>query len=98
LPTFERPRRARLFANLTLDGEAVLDVDGISDFNALHFGKRNDEVQPCAFDILAGGGDATPSPAAAGAGFEAAALSGRSIEALAEDEEPQSPSDNRQIW
>ena len=86
MPTFERPRRARLFANLTLDGEAVLDVDGISDFNALHFGKRNDEVQPCAFDILAGGGDATPSPAAAAAGFEAAGptLSGRSIEALAE--------------
>ena len=34
----------------------MLAVDGISDFNALHFGKRNDEVQPCAFDILAGGG------------------------------------------
>ena len=64
----------------------MLAVDGISDFNALHFGKRNDEVQPCAFDILAGGGDATPSPAAAAAGFEAAGptLSGRSIEALAE--------------
>jgi len=38
----------------------VLAVDGISDFNALHFGKRNDEVQPCAFDILAGGGNKRP--------------------------------------
>jgi bifunctional non-homologous end joining protein LigD len=36
-----------------LDGEAViLGVDGISDFNALHSGKHNDEVQFCAFDIL----------------------------------------------
>src|SRR5215470_9087957 len=37
-----------------LDGEAViLGVDGISDFNALHSGKHNDEVQLCAFDVLA---------------------------------------------
>ena len=37
-----------------LDGEAViLGVDGISDFNALHSGRHNDEVQLCAFDILA---------------------------------------------
>jgi hypothetical protein len=36
------------------DGEAVvLGVDGISDFNALHSGKHNDEVQLYAFDILA---------------------------------------------
>jgi ATP-dependent DNA ligase len=41
-----------------LDGEAViLGVDGISDFNALHSGKHDDEVQFCAFDILAEGGD-----------------------------------------
>jgi ATP-dependent DNA ligase len=41
-----------------LDGEAVvLGVDGISDFNALHFGKHNDEVQLCAFDVLAMDGD-----------------------------------------
>jgi hypothetical protein len=33
-----------------LDGEAViLGVNGISDFNALHSGKHNDEVQFCAF-------------------------------------------------
>jgi ATP-dependent DNA ligase len=42
-----------------LDGEAViLGVDGISDFNALYSGKHNDEVQLCAFDMLAmDGGD-----------------------------------------
>ena len=41
-----------------IDGEAViLGVDGISDFNALHFGRHNEEVQLCAFDILAEGGD-----------------------------------------
>nr|WP_271499969.1 hypothetical protein [Bradyrhizobium sp. CCBAU 11357] len=41
-----------------LDGEAVvLGVDGISDFNALHSRKHDREVQFCAFDILAEGGD-----------------------------------------
>ena len=36
-----------------IDGEAViLGVDGISDFNALHSGRHNKEVQLCAFDIL----------------------------------------------
>ena len=41
-----------------IDGEAViLGVDGISDFNALHSGRHNDEVQLCAFDILIEGGD-----------------------------------------
>jgi len=41
-----------------IDGEAViLGVDGISDFDALHSGKYNAEVQLCAFDILAEGGD-----------------------------------------
>jgi len=37
-----------------IDGEAVLlGVDGISDFNGLHSRRHNDEVQLCAFDILA---------------------------------------------
>ena len=37
-----------------IDGEAVLlGINGISDFNALHSGKHNDEVQLYAFDILA---------------------------------------------
>jgi ATP-dependent DNA ligase len=41
-----------------IDGEAViLGVDGISHFNALHPGKRNEEVQLCAFDVLAMDGD-----------------------------------------
>jgi bifunctional non-homologous end joining protein LigD len=41
-----------------IDGEAViLDVDGYSDFNALHSGKHNDEVQLLAFNVLAMDGD-----------------------------------------
>jgi hypothetical protein len=41
-----------------IDGEAViLGVDGISDFDALHSGKHNEEVQLYAFDMLAGDGD-----------------------------------------
>ena len=41
-----------------IDGEAViLGVDGRSDFDALHSGKHNDEVQLYAFDMLAGDGD-----------------------------------------
>jgi ATP-dependent DNA ligase len=41
-----------------LDGEAVvLGVDGISDFNALLSGRYNEEVQLCAFDVLAMDGD-----------------------------------------
>jgi len=41
-----------------IDGEAViLGVDGISDFNALHSGRNNEEVQLCAFDVLAMDGD-----------------------------------------
>jgi ATP-dependent DNA ligase len=41
-----------------IDGEAViLGVDGVSDFNALHSGKQNADVQLCAFDVLALDGD-----------------------------------------
>ena len=37
-----------------IDGEAViLGVDGVSDFNALHSRKQDEEVQLYAFDILA---------------------------------------------
>jgi hypothetical protein len=35
----------------------VLGIDGVSEFNALHSGKHDEEVQFCAFDILAEGGD-----------------------------------------
>ena len=39
-------------------GEAViLGVDGVSDFSALHPASTMTEVQLCAFDILAEGGD-----------------------------------------
>ena len=44
--------------DFVIDGEAViLGVDGISDFDALHSGKHNEEVQLCAFDVLAMDGD-----------------------------------------
>jgi bifunctional non-homologous end joining protein LigD len=44
--------------HFVIDGEAVvLGVDGISDFNALHSGKFNHEVQLYAFDVLAMDGD-----------------------------------------
>ncbi|BAL76020.1 putative DNA ligase [Bradyrhizobium cosmicum] len=37
-----------------IDGEAVvLGVDGVSDFNALHSRRHDDEVQLYAFDVLA---------------------------------------------
>ena len=45
-------------SQFVIDGEAlVLDVDGVSDSNALHSGKSNDEVQLYVFDILAMDGD-----------------------------------------
>src|SRR6185437_15215408 len=41
-----------------IDGEAViLGVDGNSDFDALHSGKQDNEVQLYAFDLLAIEGD-----------------------------------------
>jgi bifunctional non-homologous end joining protein LigD len=44
--------------HFAVDGEAVvLCLDGMPDFNALHSGKHNAEVQFCAFDILALDGD-----------------------------------------
>ncbi|MBR0724134.1 RNA ligase family protein [Bradyrhizobium manausense] len=44
--------------HFVIDGEAVvLGVDGVSDFNALHSRKHNDEVQLYAFDVLALGGE-----------------------------------------
>jgi bifunctional non-homologous end joining protein LigD len=44
--------------HFVIDGEAViLGVDGYSDFDALHSGRHNDEVQLCAFDVLAMDGD-----------------------------------------
>jgi bifunctional non-homologous end joining protein LigD len=41
-----------------VDGEAIVrGVDGYSDFNALHSGRHNDDVEFIAFDVLALGGD-----------------------------------------
>jgi ATP-dependent DNA ligase len=41
-----------------IDGEAViLGVAGIADFNALHSRQHDEEVQLCAFDILALNGE-----------------------------------------
>lgn len=41
-----------------IDGEAVvLGVDGVSDFNALHSRRHDEEVQLYAFDVLALGGE-----------------------------------------
>ena len=45
-------------SHFVIDGEAViLGIDGRSDFNALHSNRQNEEVQFCAFDVLAMGGD-----------------------------------------
>jgi ATP-dependent DNA ligase len=44
--------------HFVIDGEAIVrGVDGYSDFNALHSGKYNDEVELLTFDILAMDGD-----------------------------------------
>ncbi|WFU26327.1 RNA ligase family protein [Bradyrhizobium sp. CB1717] len=47
-----------------IDGEAVvLGVDGVSDFDALHSRRHDEEVQLYAFDLLAlGGEDLRPLP------------------------------------
>jgi bifunctional non-homologous end joining protein LigD len=46
------------YKQFVIDGEAVvLGVDGVSDFEALHSGKHNNEVQLYTFDILALDGD-----------------------------------------
>jgi hypothetical protein len=38
-------------------GFFVLGIDGVTDFDALHSRKHDDEVQFCAFDILVAGDD-----------------------------------------
>jgi hypothetical protein len=56
--SLDRRGRAEEPTQFVIDGEAViLGVDGISDFNALHSGNLNHEVQLYAFDILAMNGD-----------------------------------------
>ena len=44
--------------HFVIDGEVVvLGVDGVSDFDALHLRKHDDEVQLYVFDMLAGDGE-----------------------------------------
>lgn len=44
--------------SFVMDGEAVLlGVDGISDFDAMHFREHDDEVQFYAFDLLVTNGE-----------------------------------------
>jgi bifunctional non-homologous end joining protein LigD len=47
-----RNLRACVHTNAAL-GQRFCSQDGYSDFNALHSGKHNDEVQLCAFDVHA---------------------------------------------
>jgi bifunctional non-homologous end joining protein LigD len=51
-------------SRFVIDGEAIIrGVDGYSDFNALHSGKHDDEVELIAFDVLAiDGGDLRDLP------------------------------------
>jgi bifunctional non-homologous end joining protein LigD len=50
--------RKNRIKQFVVDGEAViLGVDGVSDFDALHSGRHNDEVQFYAFDVLAMDGE-----------------------------------------
>jgi ATP-dependent DNA ligase len=45
-------------SRFVIDGEiCVLDVQGISDFDALHSGRNNDAAQLYAFDLIAADGD-----------------------------------------
>lgn len=45
-------------SQFVIDGEiCVLDVQGISDFDALHSNRRNEEAQLYAFDLVAAGGE-----------------------------------------
>jgi bifunctional non-homologous end joining protein LigD len=64
--------------HFVIDGEAVvLGVDGYSDFDALHSGKHNDEVQLCAFDVPAMDGDDLARPAAVNAQSQSSAIASR---------------------
>jgi bifunctional non-homologous end joining protein LigD len=57
-PWITEAARKNRHKQFVIDGEAVvLGVDGVADFNALHAGKHNEEVQLCAFDVLAMDGD-----------------------------------------
>ena len=58
-PSIVEAARKNAQGRLVIGGEVIIrGVDGISDFNALHSGKQNAEVQLFAFDVLAIDGDA----------------------------------------
>jgi ATP-dependent DNA ligase len=57
IPYPSRPLKKRQQRFVIHREAVVLSVDGTSDFNALHSGEHNDEVQLYAFDILALDGD-----------------------------------------
>ena len=40
-----------------IDGAVIMSFEGISDFNALHSARHNEEAQLCAFDVPAIDGD-----------------------------------------
>jgi bifunctional non-homologous end joining protein LigD len=57
-PWIVQAARKNRHKQFVIDGEAViLGVNGYSDFNALHAGRHNEQVQLCAFDVLAMHGD-----------------------------------------
>src|SRR5262245_3349526 len=59
IETAQKLRKSRF----VIDGEiCVLDMRGISDFNALHSNRHNEEAQLYAFDIMALEGDDLREP------------------------------------
>jgi bifunctional non-homologous end joining protein LigD len=57
-PWIAESARKNRINQFVIDGEAVvLGADRISDFNALHSGKHDEEVKLCGFDILVERGD-----------------------------------------
>jgi bifunctional non-homologous end joining protein LigD len=57
-PWIAESARKNRIKQFVIDGEAVvLGADRISDFNALHSGKHDEEVKLCGFDILVERGD-----------------------------------------
>ena len=53
----DRDSQTRNDNSLSTGMAIVLVVDGCSAFNALHSNRQNDEVQLCAFDMLALAGE-----------------------------------------
>lgn len=57
-PRIVEAARKNRQSRFVVDGEAIVrGVDGYSDFNALHSGRHDDEVELIAFDVLVMDGD-----------------------------------------